>query len=215
MRHLGTVFAAAVVGPLAWILLAVGQDRSTQTFASVQGGEAVDSHDFVRPALVLVAAGLLLGLIATLRFSPLGAVLAGTGYAASYLGLLMNPTRMVNLLDHKLTLGDHQINLAIPVQTGTTLLLGSLLLVGVLSIHRWRRWPGAEETPAFHPEFSMPRRRDLPVGADGLGSAARPDYPVTEPASATAGRPEWIDSLRKGPNDPAWQSEPWGSGRTR
>src|SRR6266516_2652260 len=80
MRHLGTLIAAVVIGPSAWILLAFGQDRSAQAFAHAQN-TALHTGDFVRPVEYLAAAGLLLGLLATLRVSPLGSVLTGLGFA--------------------------------------------------------------------------------------------------------------------------------------
>jgi hypothetical protein len=71
MRHIGTVIAAVIVGPLAWILLAMGQDRSAQEFANARDSSAVDTNYIIRPMLLLAAAGILLGLIAVLRLSPL------------------------------------------------------------------------------------------------------------------------------------------------
>ncbi|MEU2614769.1 hypothetical protein ABZ570_24765 [Micromonospora sp. NPDC007271] len=173
MRHIGTVIAAAIVGPLAWILFALGQDRSAQTFADAQKGGVLDGGDFVRPALVLAAAGILLGLIATLRFSPLGAALTGLFYSASYLGLLVSPTAVLGLLEHEPTLAGHQVDLAAPLRTGTTLLIGSLMLVAVVSIRRWQRWPqpAADAPEALQPDEIIPpgTRPDRPLGADGLG----------------------------------------------
>ena len=173
MRHIGTVIAAVIVGPLAWILFALGQDRSARAFADAQNGGALDSGDLVRPALLLAAAGLLLGLIATLRFSPLGAALTGLIYSTTYLGLLINPTAMLRLLDQKPTLNGHQVDLAAPLRTGTSLLVGSLLLVGVVSIRRWQQWPqhAADAPAALQPDEIIPptTRRDRPLGVDGLG----------------------------------------------
>lgn len=195
MRHIGTVIAAAVVGPLAWILFALGQDRSAQAYAHAQHGTA-GSGDFVRPALVLAAAGLLLGLIATLRFSPLGATLTGLGYSATYLGLLVSPSSTMELLDRKLTLDGHQVDLAAPLRTGTALLVGSLLLVGVVSVRRWQRWPQpANEAPAALPPDEIlppPTRPNHPLGADGLGLGA------PEPELVRTGGSDWAGTMSSG-----------------
>ena len=215
MRHIGTVLASAVVGPLAWLLFALGQDRSAQAFANAPDGAALDSADFVRPALVLAAAGILLGLIATLRFSPLGAALTGAVYSASYLGLLISPASVMKLLDHKLTLGGHQVDLAAPVRTGTTLLVGSLLLVGVVSIRRWQRWPqpAGDGPAALVPDEVIPpaTQRDRPLGVDGLGiglgSPGR--TPEPEPAGGSAGRSEWVGLLSGDSGDRLGRSSDW------
>ncbi|MGS2613488.1 hypothetical protein ACVCAH_02980 [Micromonospora sp. LZ34] len=218
MRHIGTVIAAAVVGPLSWILFALGQSRSAQAFANAEDGGSLDSGDFVRPALVLAGAGILLGLIATLRFSPLGAGLTGLVYSASYLGLLISPTGVMNLLDHELTVMGHQVDLAAPVRTGTTLLVGSLLLVGVVSIRRWQRWPqpaAAEAPAALVPDEVIPPlpRRDHPLGADGLGLGNPRETPEPEPVRTGgpdwAGRSDWAGLVADGSGDRPGRSPDW------
>ncbi|MFD2764094.1 hypothetical protein [Micromonospora eburnea] len=228
MRHIGTVIAAAIVGPLAWILFALGQDRSAHAFAEAQNGGTLDSGDFVRPALVLAAAGILLGLIATLRFSPLGAALTGLFYSASYLGLLVSPTAVLGLLDHELPLNGYRIDLAAPLRTGTTLLVGSLMLVAVASVRRWQRWPqpGAEASTALLPDEILPSetRRDQPLGADGLGltphrtpepelvrtgasdRAGRSDATNTTDG---AGRSDWAGLLSGGAGDRTARPSNW------
>jgi hypothetical protein len=107
MRHLFTLIAAVFVAPLSWILLAFGQDRSAQAFANQQHTGAFDTGDFIRPVVCLAGAGLLLGLLATLRVSPLGAVLTGAGYAASYLALLTDPDGVLNVFPEKISLAGH------------------------------------------------------------------------------------------------------------
>ncbi|MER7457476.1 hypothetical protein [Micromonospora sp. NPDC126480] len=199
MRHLGTVLAAAVVGPISWVLFAAGQDRAVREFADAPDGGVPATNDLVRPVLVLVAAGILLGLIATLRFSPLGALLAGSAYSASYLLLLVSPDVVTTLLDHTVTLGGYQVDLMTPVRTGTSLLVGSLMIVAVGSVHRWRRWPqpAAEEPPALTPDDILPASKQTgrPVGVDGLGlgrpgGTPEPD-PVPAAGSSWAGRSDW------------------------
>ncbi|WP_167667511.1 hypothetical protein [Micromonospora narathiwatensis] len=202
MRHIGTVIAAAIVGPLAWVLFALGQDRSAQAFADAQDGGVLDSGDFVRPALVLAAAGILLGIIATLRFSPLGAALTGLFYSASYLGLLFSPTSLMKLVNHKPTLAGQQVDLAAPVRSGTTLLVGSLLLVAVVSVRRWQRWPQpvADNTAALEPDeiLSPTTQRDRPLGADGLGPGTPSGTPEPElvraGTSSGSGSSDWTST---------------------
>ena len=161
MRHIKTAIAALILGPLAWVLLAAGQGRSLRVFEDAQeSGGGLDPNALLKPLLVLAAAGLLLGLTATVRISPLGSVLTGLAYSVSYVGLLFSPVRLLDLLSHKLSVAGYQIDLLTPVRTGTTLLLGSLLLVGVASVQRWRRWP---QSDADEPTLGVPAEIIPPV----------------------------------------------------
>src|SRR5258705_9110670 len=144
MRHIGTLIAALVIAPLAWILTAYGQDRSAQTFANAGSGGAVNTGDVTRALLLLAAAGVLLGLIATLRFSPLGAAVSGAAYIAIYATLLIAPHGLLNLFNHTVSVAGQRADLSTPIRTGTTLILGAAMLVGVASVGRWRRWPRPE-----------------------------------------------------------------------
>jgi hypothetical protein len=141
MRHIGTLIAAIVIGPLAWILIAYGQDRTATAFANAQSKGAFHTGDFVRPLIFLAAAGVLLGLIATLRFSPLGAVVTGVVYVMSYVWLFVDAKGLLDLFKRDLSIGGQRADPTTPVRTGTTLLVGALLLVAVASVSRWRRWP--------------------------------------------------------------------------
>src|SRR5258705_11815870 len=122
MRHIRELTAAVVLGPLAWVLIAFGQDRWVQIFATTEGAGVLQRSDFVRPLLMLAAAGILLGLIATLRLSPLGAVVTGALYAASYLLLLAAPGTVLRLFRHSLSLAGWHADASTPIRTGTTLL---------------------------------------------------------------------------------------------
>lgn len=167
MRHLGSFIAALVIAPVAWILLAMGQDRSARAFEALRDAPGAVGG-LVRPVLLLAAAGLLLGLIGTLRLSPLGAASAGAGYAASYLALLISPERTLALFDRIVPVAGRSVDLAVPLESGSTLLLGALLLVAAVSRQRWRRWPAL----AGAADDSAPRadaEEERPLGADGLG----------------------------------------------
>ncbi|MEO3780221.1 hypothetical protein ABGB16_26065 [Micromonospora sp. B11E3] len=225
MRHIKTAIAALILGPLAWVLLAAGQGRSLRVFGDAQeSGGVLEPNALLKPLLVLAAAGILLGLIATVRTSPLGSVLTGLTYSVSYVGLLFSPARLLDLLSHKLNVAGYQIDVLTPVRTGTTLLLGSLLLVGVASIQRWRRWPqsDADEPTAVVPAKIIPpaSERDRPFDADGfrppgadrLGSTKQAEDPTNrgmaeEPEPAMVPGSRWIDSLRSDSTNEPWQSD--------
>jgi hypothetical protein len=202
MRHLGTLVAAIVIAPLAWILLAFGQERSAQAFVNAQNRGAFDKGDFVRPLVLLAAAGVLLGLIGTLRLSPLGAGLTGILYSGSYLALLINPRGLLDLFPKELSIGSRYADPSTPLRTGTALVLGALLLVGATSLGRWRRWPGGEASATIPPDEM------IPLGAEGLGltTPGRDAEPDPQPSHGAESEravntglntgPHWHDTLR-------------------
>ncbi len=205
MRHLWTLIAAVVIAPLAWVLVAFGEDRSALAFANAQRTGAFDTLDFLRPVVLLAAGGLLVGMLATLRFSPAGAGLLGLAYGGCYALLLVAPDGVLNVFRHRLSIGGHSADMSLPLQTGTVLLLGVVFLVGLASAGRWRRWPRAGEAADG-------------LAGDGAGTA-RPPLPLLltrereEPelqarfATGTATRPRtgtashWAASLRSGSGD--------------
>jgi hypothetical protein len=175
MRHIVTLIAAVVIGPLAWVLIAFGQDRSAQVFATGDRAGVLHGSDFARPVFMLAAAGLLLGLIATLRWSPLGAVATGAVYAASYLLLLAAPGTVMRVFRHSsLSIAGQHSDASTPIRSGTALLLGGLLLVAVFSVGRWRRWPSTRGSMAeLWPETGQDGGTDSPGG--GLGVDPEPE----------------------------------------
>jgi hypothetical protein len=164
MRHVKTLIAALVIAPLAWILMAFGQDRSALAFANATHSSSPRTADFIEPLLLLAAAGVVLGLIATLRFSPLGAVVAGFAYTATYATLLIAPRRLMDLFVHHVSVAGHRADLSTPIRTGTALLVGATLLVAAASVDRWRRWPRPADTVS-----DSAYEHDRPLGVDGLG----------------------------------------------
>jgi hypothetical protein len=204
MRHIATLIAAVVIGPLAWVLIAFGQDRSVQIFATGDHAGVLHGSDFVRPLLVLAAAGILLGLVATLRFSPLGAVVTGAVYAASYLLLLAAPGTVLRLFRHSLSIAGWHADASTPIRTGTTLLLGGLLLVAVFSVGRWRRWPRTSESVS---DFLPPEEPGHTSGSGSLGGGLGLDpepetqarYPsLPQRATAGASGSSWAASMHSG-----------------
>jgi hypothetical protein len=205
MRHIATLIAAVIIAPLAWVLLAFGQDRSVQIIAAGDQAGHLQGSAFVRPVLVLAAAGLLLGLIATLRVSPLGAVVTGAVYAATYLLLLAAPGAVLRVFRHNLSIGGKHADASAPIQTGTTLLLGGLMLVAIFSVNRWRRRPRSAEstsdtwTSDLGSSSTTTSTTSTLSGGYGLGS--EPDVRERIPtqrhgASVGADDSAWAASLR-------------------
>ncbi|GAA4261553.1 hypothetical protein [Dactylosporangium darangshiense] len=186
MRHIRTLIVAIVVAPLAWVLLAVGLDRSARAFPGAGHSSALHAGDFVTPVLLLAVAGLLLGVLGTLRLSPLGAVVIGVVYTLSYTMLLIAPSQTAKLFAHDFWVADRHVDLAVPLRTGTAMVLGVLLLVGAFSVQRWRRWPRPEAAAAETTTDS-----DRPLGTDWLGLTpangdTEPEQTVRYPTSASA-----------------------------
>jgi hypothetical protein len=190
MRHLGTLIAAIVIAPAAWLLIAFGQTEASPAFAKALSSGAWPAGDFTAPLLLLAGAGILLGIIGTLRFSPVGALLTGLVYTASFVALLFAGKTVNSLLDYTITIAGHKADLRAPVGSGTSLLLGALLLVSVVSIKRWQRWPVPAETaettePALDGENTedtksfWPSQSPTPVPSS-LGSFGGGDEPTTE-----------------------------------
>jgi hypothetical protein len=217
MRHVWTLIAAVVIAPLAWVLLAFGQDRSLQAFVDEEATGAFRNGDFIRPVLCLAAAGLLLGLLGTLRFSPAGAVLTGLAYTTSYLTLLANPGAVLNLIPGRVSLAGRAADLETPLSTGSAMVLGAALLLAVASAGRWRRVAVAKEEDAPAPHSGPPTPRsgpltlpeDRPLGADGLGRPAAPlsgelldGVPVRGDLGPDSG-PEWS----RVPVTPGWSNQ--------
>jgi hypothetical protein len=176
MRHVWTLIAAIVIAPAAWLLIAYGQPKSAAAFAKSVGSGGWQATDFVWPLVFLGGAGLLLGLLATLRFSPLGAVAAGLFYVVSYVAVMFDGKDVYKLLSERdVSLFNHRAHLYDPVVNGTTLLLGALLLVGAASLTRWRRWP----TPAAEP---LPGEGPT---EGGLGTEESKDFWNPTPSTTT------------------------------
>jgi hypothetical protein len=187
MRHVATLIAAIVIAPVAWVMIAFGQERSAQAFASAHSNGAHPGA-FLWPLLLLAGAGIFLGIVATLRFSPAGAVLAGAVYAASYVVLLIDPTWLLDRLDRTVSIAGRHADLVTPVRTGTALLLGALLLVAVASVGRWRRWP----QPATAEPETEPRLDAQPEEPDMTTEQKPTTGPITGSEPAT-----YLDQARR------------------
>jgi hypothetical protein len=173
MRHLGTLIAAIVIAPAAWLLLAFGQGEAGKSFAKAQASGAWPAGDFLAPLLLLAGAGILLGLIGTLRFSPLGAVVTGLAYTASFVALLFAGKAVNDLLNYSVTISGRTADLRSPVGSGVSLVLGALLLVSAASVKRWRQWPGTVAEPG------------APLD-EGATEDTKPFWPTPEPATTSA-----------------------------
>ncbi len=197
MRHLLSLLAGVVVAPLAWGLIALGQSGSQDQIGDWVNTKTFDTADLIEPAIYLVVAGILLGLIATLRISPLGPLVGGLLLVAAYVGMFIAPLDVRDAIPDDWTIQDRHLALRVPLDNGTLALVGLLLVMAVFSANRWRHWPavaaaepgavpgavlsGTEEAPALAVEPII----ELPTEPT-TESVAPPETLVPEPVSVGA-----------------------------
>lgn len=143
MRHLWSLLAGIVAAPLAWLGLATGQYGSKHAVFEWQRDGRFDTVELIGPVIFLLAVGVLLGLVGTLRWSPAGPLAAGALLAIPTLFMFVNPFETLDAFSYDETnriLGQ-DLQLWRPVENGTLLVLGALLLMAVFSTQRWRQWP--------------------------------------------------------------------------
>ncbi|MCI4064356.1 hypothetical protein MRQ36_17825 [Micromonospora sp. R77] len=203
MRHLWSFLAGLVVAPVTWVLVTLGQDGSARTVHRWVELGTYSTPNLIEPAVYLGVAGILLGLLGTLRVSPLGPVVAGLLLITPYVGMFVAPfTVRDRIPDTWKVLGD-PLPLRQPVENGTVFLIGVLLLMAAFSAQRWRRWPGrptaeAELTSSDKPiENTFSLTEWPPAGAENERdsspvSLGYPDQTPTEPLPRrTGGESPW------------------------
>ncbi|SBT54692.1 hypothetical protein [Micromonospora narathiwatensis] len=164
MRHLWSFLAGLVVAPVTWVLVTLGQDGSGRTVHRWVEIGTYSTPNLIEPAVYLGVAGVLLGLLGTLRFSPLGPLVAGLLLVVPYLGLFVAPfTVRDQIPDGWKVLGD-PLPLREPLENGTLFLIGMLLLMAVFSGQRWRRWPGKPAAETELPPADQPTEQTHPLG---------------------------------------------------
>ncbi|MGI5147695.1 hypothetical protein ACQEVC_15180 [Plantactinospora sp. CA-294935] len=142
MRHLWSFLAGVVAAPLTWALIALGQDGSARTVTRWVEVGTFNTANLIQGAVYLGVAGILLGLLGTLRLSPAGPLAAGLLLVAPYVGLFVDPFTVRDAVPANWKVFGDPLPLVNVLDNGTTFLLGVLLLMATFSIQRWRRWPG-------------------------------------------------------------------------
>jgi len=151
MRHLWSFLAGLVAAPLTCVLVALGQDGSARTVARWVDLGTYHTANLIQAAVYLGVAGIVLGLLGTLRVSPLGPFVAGLLLVAPYVGLFVDPFAVRNAVPTDWKVFGDPLRLVPILDNGTTFLIGALLLMAVFSGKRWRRWPrpaGGAPAPA-------------------------------------------------------------------
>jgi hypothetical protein len=215
MRHLWSLLAGVVAAPLAWLFISTGQHRAGRTAASWEAAGRFDTADLIGPALFLAGAGVLLGLLGTLRWSPAGPLAAGVLFLAPTAFMFVNPFDTLDWFSFPDTrrVFSQDFQPWLPVANGTTLVLGALLLMAVFSAQRWRRWPApaAATPPATEPEVTegvaalTDREQPSPMSDEEILAAAAA---IDEPASTTGDLPAEPAEPEPEPTESTESTEP-------
>ncbi|ROT31540.1 hypothetical protein [Micromonospora sp. HM5-17] len=189
MRHLWSFLAGLVAAPLTCVLVALGQDGSASTVARWVELGTYNTANLIQGAVYLAAAGIVLGLLGTLRVSPLGPLVAGLLLAGPYVGLFVEPFDVRDVVPTDWKVFGDPLPLLRILDNGTTFLIGVMLLMATFSGQRWRRWPrpaAAAPAPAASSDTEEPTLTDwsaltAPVDHDTKPPSLGYPEPDTEP----------------------------------
>ncbi|MBM0231990.1 hypothetical protein JNW91_09005 [Micromonospora sp. STR1_7] len=179
MRHLWSFLAGLVVAPITWVLVTLGQDGSSRTVDRWVEIGTFNTANLIEPAVYLGVGGVLLGLLGTLRFSPLGPLVAGLLLVIPYVGMFVAPFEVRDAVPQDWKVFGDPLPLRLPVENGTLFLIGMLLLMATFSGQRWRRWPEPATVPAEAPAAE-------PSDGPRSDNFTLTDWPPAEPAERDA-----------------------------
>lgn len=199
MRHLWSFLAGLLVAPITWVLITLGQDGSAHTVNRWMERGTFNTANLIEPAVYLGVAGVLLGLLGTLRVSPLGPLVAGLLLVTPYIGMAFSPFKVLDRLPEGWAVLGDPLPLRLPVANGTLFLIGVLLVMATFSGQRWRRWSVTEPapTPTTDTSDDTLTLNDWPPTADSAERDANPPslgYPDQTPTEALprrAGESPW------------------------
>lgn len=215
MRHLWSFLAGIVVAPLTWVLVTLGQDGSSRTVNRWVELGTFTTANLIEPAVYLAVAGILAGLLGTLRISPLGPLVAGLLLTAPYVGLFVNPFNFQEAVPTGWKVLGDPLPLRLPVENGTLFVIGLLLVMATFSGQRWRRWPVRVATTDTTPVTTKDDDGDDDATLTDWSALKAPADPDVEPP--TLGYPTASDSSplprREGTTSP-WSAPPAGNTKT-
>lgn len=204
MRHLWSLIAGVVLAPIVWAVAAYGQAVTAQV--SADGAPTSFESKLLIAAAAFVGAGLVFGIIGTLRVSPVGPLVAGLAYLGCYGFAIASPGTANDAFNRVTTVGDYEIHYATALTSGLIPVLGAALLMAVFSPGRWRTWPAtaAAEPAAYNPTSPAPSSSDT-------ASLPEDETPTeTQPAAATS---TW--STPYSSSSDTTESTPWGQPPSR
>jgi hypothetical protein len=194
MRHLLSLLAGLVAAPAIWVLVAAGQHGSSDTIGRWVRNDTYNWANLIGPTVYLSAAALVLGLIAVLRISPLGPIVAGLTLVAPYLALFAAPFRVRDAVPDGWRLFGDPLSLDQPLDNGTLFVIGAMLLMATFSRQRWRSWPGTDAESDAGFEWASPGSQAPEAPPATLG------YPSPDPTyqSSPSAAPAWPPLPRAG-----------------
>jgi hypothetical protein len=151
MRHIWSLVAGVIIAPLAWFLIAFGQAAMTEK-VTLSSSEP----DFLFGGLLLVGVGLVLGLIGSVRTSPVGALVAAVLYIGTTVYILLSPSSATDLFGDTNLVGNYEVVLSTPLHTGVLAVVGGLMLVAAFSPARWRGGAASADPNAWTPPPPAP-----------------------------------------------------------
>ncbi|WP_121158602.1 hypothetical protein [Micromonospora pisi] len=190
MRHLWSFLAGVVAAPLAWVLITLGQDGSTRTVTRWLEIGNYNTANLIEPSVYLAVVGILLGLLGTLRFSPLGPLIAGLALVTPYVGLFVSPFWVRDTVPANWKVFGDPLPLLQPVENGTLFFVGALLVIAVFSGQRWRSWPAPATVPETETETKTTDEADTEPFTRTDWSALQPDLVDRDAAPPTLGYPD-------------------------
>jgi hypothetical protein len=135
MRHLVSLLFGIVLAPVIWFLAALGQFRLLQALPR----DGVDRGSLTAlglGALLIVAAGIWLGILLGTRLSPVGPGIAGVAWLVLGGAFIVNTGKVTSLLPDGPS-GQNELY-TLPLRHGYAFLIGTALLVPLFSPARWR-----------------------------------------------------------------------------
>lgn len=218
MRHILSLIYGLFGALAAW--LAAGISFTAFKLANTQLASGVpipDDASWARTKLIgyaaLVAAGLILGFLATLRLSPAGPILAGVLLIGGQVVFEYKPGWLrFDALTEGLDID--QLALQAPAASYVQVIVGVMLLTAAFSFSRWRNPKTEAETPAHTPA-------EAPLGSAALNDSfgQQPIDPFApaahtyEPAPAAPAQPSmYVDdgdaATTQLPQNPQQQQKP-------
>ena len=184
MRHVAGLFAGIIIAPLAWLLIGAG------TIGLDPNGlhpDVAGKPDAAISTVMFLGAGILLGLLAVTRVSPVGPATVAVIFGAAFALYRFTPFHfdLPVALEAAKVPGNAS---AVAGESGLVLVIAALLLMSVLVPSRWRGKDDESDRELI--DTAALAGSDLPKQPDGTTTANIDPFPPT----GTGGDPGTLGS---------------------